>query len=173
MFVTFRENFQRHTLLRAAVFIVLGSGIVFNPSAFFQFVGYLIAGYLTLLGLINIYDDYKIKKQVGSFGLGLFSGIILIILALAFLFFAPVIVSSLPFLLGFAIAINGIFQLIMALNGKQLGWIIYSILVLIAGLVLVFNPFKSFIVLLQVFGLILIFMGISEVIAYFQMKKNR
>ena len=65
MFQTFRENFRRHTLLRDAVFIVIGSAIVFNPGAFFQFVGYLIAGYLMLLGLINIYDDYKIKKQTG------------------------------------------------------------------------------------------------------------
>ena len=63
MFQTFRENFRRHTLLRDAVFIVIGSAIVFNPGAFFQFAGYLIAGYLMLLGLINIYDDYKIKNK--------------------------------------------------------------------------------------------------------------
>ena len=43
MFQTFRENFRRHTLLRDAVFIVIGSAIVFNPGAFFQFAGYLIA----------------------------------------------------------------------------------------------------------------------------------
>jgi len=33
MFQTFRENFRRHTLLRDAVFIVIGSAIVFNPSS--------------------------------------------------------------------------------------------------------------------------------------------
>ncbi len=86
MFQTFRENFRRHTLLRDAVFIVIGSAIVFNPGAFFQFVGYLIAGYLMLLGLINIYDDYKIKKQTGSWGLGFVTGLIFVVLAVAFLF---------------------------------------------------------------------------------------
>lgn len=106
MFQTFRENFRRHTLLRDAVFIVIGSAIVFNPGAFFQFVGYLIAGYLMLLGLINIYDDYKIKKQTGSWGLGFVTGLIFVVLAVAFLFFAPVIVSILPFLLGISIVIK-------------------------------------------------------------------
>ena len=161
MFQTFRENFRRHTLLRDAVFIVIGSAIVFNPGAFFQFVGYLIAGYLMLLGLINIYDDYKIKKQTGSWGLGFVTGLIFVVLAVAFLFFAPVIVSILPFLLGISIVINGL---------VQTGALIYSILVLIAGAVLVFNPFKSLLVLMQVFGFILIFMGVIEIIGHFRNK---
>lgn len=170
MFQTFRENFRRHTLLRDAVFIVIGSAIVFNPGAFFQFVGYLIAGYLMLLGLINIYDDYKIKKQTGSWGLGLVTGLIFVVLAVAFLFFAPVIVSILPFLLGISIVINGLVQLTFALNTRQTGALIYSILVLIAGAVLVFNPFKSLLVLMQVFGFILIFMGVIEIIGHFRNK---
>lgn len=170
MFQTFRENFRRHTLLRDAVFIVIGSAIVFNPGAFFQFVGYLIAGYLMLLGLINIYDDYKIKKQTGSWGLGFVTGLIFVVLAVAFLFFAPVIVSILPFLLGISIVINGLVQLTFALNTRQTGALIYSILVLIAGAVLVFNPFKSLLVLMQVFGFILIFMGVIEIVGHFRNK---
>ncbi|MGK0552212.1 HdeD family acid-resistance protein [Enterococcus faecalis] len=173
MFGTFVTNFKRHTLLRAAVYIVLGSAILFRPTAFFHLVGYLIAGYLVLMGLINIYDDYQIKKATGSFGLGMASGIIFLVLAAAFLLFAPVIVSVLPFSLGVVIALNGLFQLITALNSKRFIWIIYSVIVLLAGFMLIFNPFKSFIVLFQVFGCVLIFMGISEIIAHFRSNQAR
>jgi uncharacterized membrane protein HdeD (DUF308 family) len=171
MLQTFKINFQRHTLVRAAVYIVLGSAIALKPTAFFHLVGYVIASYLVLMGLINIYDDYRVKKQTGSYGLGLVSGILFIILAAVFLLLASVIVSILPFLLGLVIAINGVSQLVMALNSKRFGWILYSAVVLLAGIILIFNPFKSFIVLFQVFGFILIFMGLSEVIGYFRFKK--
>ncbi|WP_410500751.1 DUF308 domain-containing protein [Enterococcus faecalis] len=169
MFQTFRENFRRHTLLRDAVFIVIGSAIVFNPGAFFQFVGYLIAGYLMLLGLINIYDDYKIKNKrvAGAWFRNRFN---LCRLSSSLFIFAPVIVSILPFLLGISIVINGLVQLTFALNTRQTGALIYSILVLIAGAVLVFNPFKSLLVLMQVFGFILIFMGVIEIIGHFRNK---
>ncbi|WP_173674493.1 DUF308 domain-containing protein, partial [Staphylococcus aureus] len=68
------------------------------------------------------------------------------------------------------IVINGLVQLTFALNTRQTGALIYSILVLIAGAVLVFNPFKSLLVLMQVFGFILIFMGVIEIISHFRNK---
>ena len=80
------------------------------------------------------------------------------------------VVSILPFLLGISIVINGLVQLTFALNTRQTGALIYSILVLIAGAVLVFNPFKSLLVLMQVFGFILIFMGVIEIIGHFRNK---
>lgn len=87
------------------------------------------------------------------------------------LFFAPAIASILPILLGLAIICNGIFQLIMGLNMKSTPWLIYSVLLLIGGIVLLFNPFASLLVLFQIFGVILIVMGVSEAISFFKLKK--
>lgn len=168
MFTTFKDNLQKHALLRAIVFIILGIAIAINPSVFFQFVAYLIAGYFTIIGLIHIYGDYKAQKATGSFGFGLISGILLIVLAIAVLLFASRIVAILPFILGLVIILNGLFQLVASLNNRRTGWIIYSVLVLIAGLTLTFNPFASLLVLFQIFGFFLIIMGVSEVVSYFQ-----
>jgi uncharacterized membrane protein HdeD (DUF308 family) len=46
-------------------------------------------------------------------------------------------------------------------------WIIYSVILVIGGALLLFNPFASLLILLQVFGFTLIAMGILEVIGYF------
>lgn len=168
MFTVFKDNFQRHALLRAITFILLGIAIVINPSLFFQFVAYIVAGYFIIMGISNIYADYRSRKQSGSFGIGLVSGVLFFILAFAVLFFASTIVSILPFLLGLTVLANGLFQLVVSLNNRKVGWIIYSVIILIAGLTLTFNPFGSLLVLFQVFGFLLIFMGISEVVSHFQ-----
>ncbi|WP_066189992.1 HdeD family acid-resistance protein [Gracilibacillus timonensis] len=172
MFKNFKENFRRHALLRAVIFILIGAAIIINPEGFLRFIGYIIAGYLALLGIIKIYQDHKIKQQIGTYGMGLAGGIILILLAAVFLYFAPNIFSILPFLLGLAIIINGLMQLIVALNMKSTGWIIFCILLIIGGAVLVFDPFKSTLVLFQTFGVILACIGISEVVGHFQNRQT-
>ncbi|WP_368654221.1 DUF308 domain-containing protein [Ornithinibacillus sp. 4-3] len=168
----FKENFQRHAILRAVIFIFIGVAIFINPNGFLHFIGYLIAGYLTLLGVIKIYQSYKFKQQTGTYDIALAIGIILIILAAIFIYFAPTIFSILPFVLGLAIIINGLMHLIVALNLKSTGWTIFCILLMAGGAVLVFNPFQSTLVLFQAFGVILTCIGISEIVGHFQNREN-
>ncbi|MGC3746389.1 hypothetical protein ACPTHV_16450, partial [Enterococcus faecalis] len=74
--------------------------------------------------------------------------LIIVVLAVAFISFAPVFVSILPFIFWISIVINGLVQLTFALNTRQTGALIYSILVLIPGAVLVFKPLKNIVVFL-------------------------
>ena len=86
--------------------------------------------------------------------------------------FAAAIVSLLPVILGLVIILKSLFQLFVGLNTRSKGWSAYSILLLIGGLILLFNPFKSVMILFQLFGGLLIFMGISEIISYFKVNKR-
>lgn len=166
MFETIKQNIQKYALLRAAVYIISGIAIVLNPSAVFHFIGYLITAYLVLLGLLNLFEAYRFKRKTGSWSIGLFSGLFFLILALIVYAFAPAIVSILPILLGLAVIINSLF------NTKAKSWSVYSsILLLIGGFVLLFNPFKSLMLLFQIFGFILIFMGIQEIINFIRIRK--
>ncbi|HEN2009901.1 TPA: DUF308 domain-containing protein, partial [Enterococcus faecium] len=110
--------------------------------------------------------------KTGSWSIGLFSGLFFLILALIVYAFAPAIVSILPILLGLAVIINSLFQLFFSMNTKAKSWSVYSsILLLIGGFVLLFNPFKSLMLLFQIFGFILIFMGIQEIINFIRIRK--
>lgn len=142
-----------------------------NPSAVFHFIGYLITAYLVLLGVLNLFEAYRFKRKTGSWSIGLFSGLFFLICALIVYAFAPAIVSILPILLGLAVIINSLFQLFFSMNTKAKSWSVYSILLLIGGFVLLFNPFKSLMVLFQIFGFILIFMGIQEIINFIRVRK--
>lgn len=172
MLVILKRNFKSHAILRAIIYIIFGIAITINPAGFFNFIGYVLAGYLTLIGLINILEDFKSRKESGHWGLGLFSGIFLLVLALVVLLFATTIASILPILLGLSIISNGAFQLVLGLNTKSMVWIIYSVILVIGGAFLLFNPFASLLILLQVFGYTLIAMGILEVIGYFMYRSQ-
>lgn len=175
MFEMIRTNFQRYALLRSAIYIIAGLAIVINPTAVFHFIGYLITAYFVLLGVLNLLEANKNRKQTGAWGFGLISGIAFFILALIVWVFAAAIVSLLPVILGLVIILKSLFQLFVGLNTRSKGWSAwsaYSILLLIGGLILLFNPFKSVMILFQLFGGLLIFMGISEIISYFKVNKR-
>ncbi|EMF0081045.1 DUF308 domain-containing protein [Enterococcus hirae] len=172
MFEMIRTNFQRYALLRSAIYIIAGLAIIINPTAVFHFIGYLITAYFVLLGVLNLLEANKNRKQTGAWGFGLISGIVFFILALIVWVFAAAIVSILPVILGLVIILKSLFQLFVGLNTRSKGWSAYGILLLIGGLILLFNPFKSVMVLFQLFGGLLIFMGISEIISYFKVNKR-
>ncbi len=75
MFEMIRTNFQRYALLRSAIYIIAGLAIVINPTAVFHFIGYLITAYFVLLGVLNLLEANKNRKQTGAWGFGLISGI--------------------------------------------------------------------------------------------------
>ncbi|MCU7699505.1 DUF308 domain-containing protein [Enterococcus gallinarum] len=48
----------------------------------------------------------------------------------------------------------------------------FSLFVIVAGIILVFNPFQTWLLFFQIFGGVLIFMGISDLINHFQRKRS-
>lgn len=73
MFETIKQNIQKYALLRAAVYIISGIAIVLNPSAVFHFIGYLITAYLVLLGLLNLFEAYRLVLGVSVCSVVFFS----------------------------------------------------------------------------------------------------
>ncbi|MBF8808065.1 MAG: DUF308 domain-containing protein [Enterococcus lacertideformus] len=170
MYEMVRKNFQRYAFLRVAIYIIVGITIIIDPRAIFNFIGYLLTTYFVLLGILNLLEANKNRNRTGVWGFSLVSGILFLIAGLIVFVFSSAIVSILPIILGLVIVLKSIFQLFIGLNTRSKGCSIYSIFLLIGGLILLFNPFKSVMILFQLFGGILIFMGISEVFSYFKVR---
>ena len=92
--------------------------------------------------------------------------------------FAKAIVSFLPIMLGILIVLNGLMQLSNASGGikevnprYRISIYVYCGLLVAAGILLIFNPFKTVLVVFRIFGGILVFMGISELAHFFLQKK--
>ena len=170
-------HLKRHALLRGIVYAALGLAILVNPSAVFKIAVYLISGYLALMGLVDLFEGIKSKRASGVYDSSFVLGILLLVLAAIVLIFAKAIVSILPIFLGLLIVTVGSTRLIQSFNLRKytnVNWglfLVYGLILLVGGLLLIFNPFRSVLLLFQLFGGILIFMGISECLTVIQLRK--
>lgn len=168
------QRLQRYTWLRALVYFIFGLIITLYPHPVFRFGVYAISLYLLISGIISITSSRHARQQTNFYSLAFFSGAFKIIAALFILIFARGIVSILPIFLGIILLMYGIFKFGQAWNQRQVvnvkpwGALIYSVLVILAGAFLLFNPFKSVLLGFQIFGVILIIMSIGEIVTWWQ-----
>lgn len=172
------QNLQRHIWLRALAYFIFGVIILIFPHPIFRIGVYAISLYLLISGILDLVTGQRAQRQNNIYNLSFFSGIFKIIAALFVLIFARGIVSILPIFLGILLLIYGIFKLGQTLNQRQFvnvtpwGGIIYSILIILAGGFLLFNPFRSVLLGFQVFGAFLILMSVGEIVAWWQARRQ-
>lgn len=173
------NQLQKFTLLRILIFIVIGCLVVFKPKLVFTSIIYTLAAYLLLIGLLNLFQAIKASKVTHTIlGPEFITACMYFLFTLIVLIFSKVIISMLPFVLGILIVLNGLVQLttdqtIKEVNPRyRLGHNIYSVIIIIAGVLLIFNPFSSIILLFRVFGGTLIFIGVSEAVRLFMQNKK-
>lgn len=173
----FIQRLERSTLLQAVVYLLLGILIVLYPRFFFDVLVYLIAGYLGIVGLWTLVQG--LRQRQGGLPPAFFVGIIYVILALVVFFFAETLASLLPILIGVLFLFGGIIRLIQALGfrktmaGRWLWFLIGSLLWIGVGLLMLINPFSSLLVLFQLFGGILIAVGVIELVLYFMIRSSK
>lgn len=174
---SFIKKLQKYQLLRAVFYALVGILILLQPRPFFNVIVYIVAAYFVFLSIVNLISAWREKKATGYYGSEMTIGILFLVVAAIVLIFAKLIISIIPFFLGLLVLLSGIRQLVQELNLRKqgissLGWFLFSLAMIVVGGVLVFNPFGSVLVLFQIFGAVLIVLAISEIIAYFQLKKN-
>lgn len=173
------KQLRKYEILRGIVYIIFGVLIINDPRGIFQLAVYLISAYVAIMGLVNVYEGWKIRNQTGSYGLGFLGGVVQIIFAGMILVFSKGIVSFLPIFLGFMILVGGMLYGMQALNLRNyvnVRWVpmlVYSAILIVFGFILLFNPFTSVLVMFRLFGWVLIFMGIGAIITYIQLRNIR
>lgn len=165
----FIESIKKYGYLRSACYLILGIAILLSPRSVFRGIVYIVFLYLLIFGILEIIRGIRTKKYTGNVGFETTAGIVRVIIAFVVLWFAKGIISILPMFLGFIILIFAISQFMQSWNARRNGFpvtgqVIYSALMIVAGLFLLFNPFSSVMILFQLFGFLLITMAVSEFI---------
>lgn len=168
------QQFERYALLRVFLYGITGILAILYPQQVTQGIIYAVAGYVAFLGIINLFHAHQEKKQTGFTGFELIIGVLLLIAAISILALAKPIFTIITIFLGLLIVLNGVTRIIQAfnlrsLNQRYLPWVIYGGLLVIGGLVIMFNAVAS---IMTLFGSILLFMAASELIGYIQIRKN-
>jgi uncharacterized membrane protein HdeD (DUF308 family) len=165
------------SLITSIAFIVLGLILVLFTKISLDIIGYVAAILLIINGVLNVTDDYK-QFKVFYFFDGFTSGLLSIIFGIIVIANPSYIALIMPIMIGLWIIIASTFKLRMALalkDSSKTNWIlpyILSILTIIVGLCLIFNPEIGTLGIARVIGFLVIIYGICDIIDVVIFKKN-
>ena len=169
--ITFGYNNKFSTALRALAAIGIGLVMVFSTEATVNVVK-IIAAFLFAAGMVSLGYGFAHGKS-GA----MVNAVVDIVICLLLFCFPNVVAGAIVTVIGIVILLFGILQLIvlggtMSLVGMGGFSLILSILAVIGGITLLFNPFSERIMSVLA-GIFLIFYGISELISMRRVSKAK
>ena len=165
------------SMITSIVLIIIGLILMFYTKMSLELIAYIYAVILVINGVLNIMDDYK-QFKIFYFFDGFTSGLLSIIFGIVIISNQSYISVILPIFMGLWIILSSTFKLRMSLalkDSKDNNWIItyiLSILTIIAGLCLIFNPGITSLTLTRVIAGLTIIYGICDIVDVYIFKKN-
>ena len=138
----------------------------------------MVGGVLIALGAFAIIQFIKNIEISGKNDLDILYGVVTIILGLLIVKNPKLIASVLPIIIGVAIIINSSTKLQYAFELKKENnqqWkttMVISIISVICGVILLFNPFKGAVIITQTIGIFIIIYAVLDIVSTSIIKKN-
>jgi uncharacterized membrane protein HdeD (DUF308 family) len=155
--------------------IVLGILAIFYPGATIVTVAIFFAAWLFVSGIFEVVTSFTRDGDTGSRVLHAIIGVLSIIVGWALLRTPFQSVEVFIFVLGIFWLVQGVMTFVAAFSQKQgRNWRILSgLLGIIAGVIILTYPISSAVTLALVGGIWLVILGITQVIAGFQLRSLR
>ena len=164
------KGFKRSVLTAALVYIVIGLMLIIWPMQAKMFLCYAVGAVSLLIGLGSL-ARYFTRPGYGVFSrFGMVIGVVLSVIGLLLLFNAKAIIAAIGIIIGAAVLIDSIMRLQMALDAKRSGlrWqapMIMAGIMLIVGVVLLFDPFGGLDAATRIAGWALLIEGVMSLIS--------
>ena len=171
------EKLKKYALLRSIIYILLGAAIIYDPIIVLKWILYIIAAYFALIGIISIITAISKIKEEGLANFDFISGIILVLVGICIVAFAVQISLFIHVLMGILVVVSGSTYFAMGLDVQKskivsgVPLMIFSIIVIVAGVLLLVNPFGTQALLFRIFAVALIIMGIGEIVSMITYRK--
>lgn len=172
---------QDRTMNYAAsvAYIVTGLILILFPTLIGDTICYIIGGGSIAVGAISIigYFSTPAEMRQTQSPMGLANGIVPVLIGLFVIIKSNVVISIIPFIIGIMIILSGVNGVQRSLNLKSMGVVNYksgvitSVIMIIFGIVVAANPFKSAQLMSAVFGAGLIVSGLGSFILQLRIKK--
>ena len=156
---------------------ILGVLLFFESEATIVSISYIIGGILIAIGVLGVMrfiNSLKKEKQ----DLELVYGIVTVILVIIVISNPKAIASIIPFAIGILIVISSSTKLQYSLELKKEKndlWtttMILSIITMICGILLIFNPFKGAELIMKIVGVIIFVYAILDIISTISIKRT-
>ena len=169
------KSMYRMSVVFSIVLFLLGVFLLVQPETTLNVVSYTIGTFLIVWGIIPVLTFLSNKDNNKYLEVSFIIGVFALIIGIVIMLNPKLIVSIIPFVIGVWMVINGITKLSYSLSlnkeNDARNSIILSILILVCGIILVFNPFSGAVVLTQVIGISVIMYALIDLADCFTLRK--
>ena len=161
------KKYEGCSIIVSILMICLSLFLMFKPLESFEVFTVIFAIIILLSGLGYLISYFTISKESRLFSIDLLLGLVTIISGIMLLVYNKDVINVFPIILGIWIIISNLFKLQLSINlslfldNTYLGLVLITILMIIFGLLLIINPFASFMTITVTAGTLLL---ITEVI---------
>lgn len=117
---TVYKKISTHALIRATIYIGLGTPMIVYSRTVTNIIVYVLAGYVALLGIIVILNFIRCRSQT-CMAFDLISGIVLIFLGSGMIFHIDLFINFLPIFLGAIIIVSAAISLAQSIFYGRIG----------------------------------------------------
>lgn len=161
------KKYEGCSIVVSVLMICLSLFLMFKPLESLEVFTVIFAIIILLSGLGYLISYFTISKESRLFSIDLLLGLVTIISGIMLLVYNKDVINVFPIILGIWIIISNLFKLQLSINlslfldNTYLGLVLITILMIIFGLLLIINPFASFMTITVTAGILLL---ITEVI---------
>lgn len=166
------ESKKGNMLTNTLILGLIGLVLLLIPDTLNKILGVIVGFILLLLGIMNVYQYLKSMQKYNAI---LISGILYSLLGMIILLSPSSVIRAVAIGLGILFLINGIMKIksgitLRKFNEKWIGTLIIGIVVVILGILLIFNPFSG-IAITKLAGAFLVLGAIFSIIDEYCLRK--
>lgn len=173
--ITFGYKSRFNGPIRALTAIAIGVVMVMSKANALNIAVRIIAAFLVASGIVSVLIGYK-NRANGAMGLMGFNSVVDILLGCMLFIFPDVVSGLLTFIIGFALFVFGLFQIVALFSANKVRKVgafsfVMPALVLVGGLFLIARPAFIGEAIGLLAGMILIVYGVSELVSSRKIKQ--
>ena len=166
------------SIISSLILLALGILLIFQSEATIITISYIIGALLIAIGVMAGINYIKNFKESNKNELDVVYTLVCVILGIIVIKNPEVIASIIPVVIGVIIVVNSTTKLQYSLELKKTNnelWIstlALSIVMLVCGIVLIFNPFEGAVLLTRIVGIFILVYSILDLISTFIIKNS-
>lgn len=173
----FMKSLLKANYITSAILIVLGLLLTIRSDDTIVAISYLIGGAIIIIGVLAIIKFIRNLGKSFDNSFEIVYGIITIVFGILILSNPKMVATIIPFIIGGWIVIKSSFKVAYAIELKNRGsekWkptLITSIISALVGVLIVFNPFKTSVLVFKIIGISILIYAILDLVSTVQIKK--
>lgn len=173
----FMKSLLKANYITSAILIVLGLLLTIRSDDTIVAISYLVGGSIIIIGVLAIIKFIRNLGKTLDNSFEIVYGIITIVFGILILSNPKMVATIIPFIIGGWIVIKSSFKVAYAFELKNRGsekWkptLITSIINALVGVLIVFNPFKTSVLVFKIIGICILIYAILDIVSTIEIKK--